>query len=186
MFVLKKPKKVCGYHLGDFTFYFAYHKGTDFCAYYEPLYAPEDGQIVKQVSGWQGGLWLWFKGKSGILYKFAHLSKYYYKTGNHIPEGEVIAKTGNTGKLTKGAHLHMEMWKDGKQINPEFFNFLNNKIMVDKEKLNQIYQELLCRLPDEEAKGYLGIPEDEVRALIGKSEERMLIINLINKARQLN
>ena len=122
--------------MNEWTWYKARHRGTDFKASYEFLYAPEDGRIVKQAWGDEGGYWLWFKGKSGILYKFAHLSEYYYKTGNHIPEGKVIAKTGNTGKLTKAPHLHMEMWKDGKQINPENFNFNKAvKILVVNTKI---------------------------------------------------
>ena len=65
-------------------------------------------------------------------------------------------------------------------------NLLKENMLTDKLKLNQIYSELLCRLPDEGANSYLGMPEEEVRKLVGKSEERMLIINLINKARQIN
>lgn len=168
--------------MDQWTFYFTRHKGTDFRAYFEPLRAPEDGQIVFQKKWKGGGYWIHFKGKSGILHKFAHLSRYYYGLGNHIPVGAIMALTGASGWLCRGAHLHYEMWQNRQQINPETFNF--NKLMkVDNQKLHQIYNEILLRIADKDAQGYLGLEEEEARRLIGGSEERKLLIRLVEIAR---
>lgn len=43
------------------------------------------------------------------------------QTGNHVKAGEAIAIIGNTGELTTGAHLHFELWKNGKAIDPELY-----------------------------------------------------------------
>lgn len=44
--------------------------------------------------------------------------------GQQIKGGEVIAFVGNSGKMTTGAHLHFELWVEGKPVNPEnYFDF---------------------------------------------------------------
>lgn len=58
-------------------------------------------------------------------------------------------------------------------------------MIVDEAKLNQIYNEILFRDFDDGARGYIGKEENEVRAEVGKSEERMKLITLINAARNV-
>lgn len=41
--------------------------------------------------------------------------------GNHVKAGEAIAILGNTGELTTSEHLHFELWKNGKALDPELF-----------------------------------------------------------------
>ena len=185
MFVLKH-KRISGYRMGQMTFYGVRHRGVDYYAYKDNLYAPFNGKIIKQYWGFQGGNWLHFLSDSGYLFKFAHLSRFLMKQGDYIKEGMIIAITGNTGAFTKSPHLHLEIWQGKKQINPETFNFNKGTIMVNKILLNQIFNELLCRLPDKEAESYIGKDEEFVRKEVGKSEECQLIINLINHARILN
>jgi len=55
---------------------------------------------------------------------FGHLSKLEVKEGQEVKVGDVIGKAGSTGRST-GAHLHYEVIKDGKRINPK--NFLSLK-----------------------------------------------------------
>ena len=45
--------------------------------------------------------------------------------GDLVRAGEVIAEVGNTGELTTGPHLHFELWKNGKPINP--LNYIDFK-----------------------------------------------------------
>lgn len=58
-------------------------------------------------------------------------------------------------------------------------------IMITKKKLTEIYHELLCREPDNFAKGYLAYDEDFVRKELGKSKERQQLIKVVNFARKL-
>jgi murein DD-endopeptidase MepM/ murein hydrolase activator NlpD len=36
-----------------------------------------------------------------------------------VGTGEVVAIVGNTGEYTTGTHLHLELWENGKALNPE-------------------------------------------------------------------
>ena len=38
---------------------------------------------------------------------------------DYVVQGETIALSGNTGTNTTGAHLHFEIWKNSKPIDPE-------------------------------------------------------------------
>jgi murein DD-endopeptidase MepM/ murein hydrolase activator NlpD len=40
--------------------------------------------------------------------------------GRKIKRGEVIAYSGNTGNST-GPHVHYEVWKNRRAVNPKFF-----------------------------------------------------------------
>jgi murein DD-endopeptidase MepM/ murein hydrolase activator NlpD len=46
------------------------------------------------------------------------------KTGQHLKRGEVIGTLGSTGRST-GPHLHYEIRKDGRSVNPFYFFYEN-------------------------------------------------------------
>ena len=55
---------------------------------------------------------------NGVQTYYGHCSKINVKKGQEVEAGDVIAAVGSTGFST-GNHLHFEIRKDGKQINPE-------------------------------------------------------------------
>jgi len=53
---------------------------------------------------------------------YAHMSKMIVKPGENVKRGQVIGYVGNTGRST-GPHLHYEVRKNGKAVNPVHFFF---------------------------------------------------------------
>ena len=56
---------------------------------------------------------------NNIISFYKHNSVLLKKTGELVKAGDVIAIIGNSGEFSSGPHLHFEMWKNGKAIDPE-------------------------------------------------------------------
>ena len=54
---------------------------------------------------------------TGLRVGFAHLNEQLVTVGLHVSKGQVIAKSGNTGKST-GAHLHYTYTINGQKVDP--------------------------------------------------------------------
>ncbi len=54
---------------------------------------------------------------SGVTTKYAHLSRITVSIGDDVQAGQTIGLSGSTGRST-GPHLHFELRKDGKAIDP--------------------------------------------------------------------
>ncbi|UJH69272.1 M23 family metallopeptidase [Allomuricauda sp. SCSIO 65647] len=54
-----------------------------------------------------------------LISAYKHCGSLNKSQGEHVNAGEVVASVGNTGELTTGPHLHFELWKDGKPIDPQ-------------------------------------------------------------------
>jgi len=94
------------------------HYGTDMAARHgSPIIATADGII--HFAGWEKGYGKLVKIKHDFGYetRYAHLSKIGVKVGQTISQGTQIGKMGNTGRST-GTHLHYEIRRNGKPINP--------------------------------------------------------------------
>ncbi len=81
------------------------------------IYAADGGKII--FAGYSGsyGYLIKIQHDNGDLTYYAHLSKIDVKTGSRVYKGQYIAKSGTTGNVT-GPHLHFEIRKNGKTVNP--------------------------------------------------------------------
>ena len=61
----------------------------------------------------------------GLVTKYAHCSELFVTAGQMVTASYVIAAVGNTGDST-GSHLHFEVIKNGRYLNPLFFAFTSN------------------------------------------------------------
>ena len=57
--------------------------------------------------------------KNELISTYKHNESVRVKTGDFVQTGEVIALSGNTGELTSGPHLHLELWDLQGPLNPE-------------------------------------------------------------------
>jgi len=100
------------------------HEGTDLTARRgTEIHATGDGVIEEVKSSKRGyGNQIMINHGFGYKTRYAHLSKFLVKTGQKVKRGEVIGLVGNTG-LSTGPHLHYEVRKNGRAIDPINFYF---------------------------------------------------------------
>lgn len=94
------------------------HRGVDFAGKPDsPIVATADG-VVRQT-GWVNGYGQAVLIDHGLGYStlYAHATGVKVKAGDRVKRGQRIAFMGTTGRST-GTHLHYEVWKDGKAVNP--------------------------------------------------------------------
>jgi murein DD-endopeptidase MepM/ murein hydrolase activator NlpD len=129
---LKRTASGWGYRIHPIYNIMKFHYGFDFTASTgTPVHSTGDGKIqfiIKaedKASQGYGNLIIVDHGY-GYRTLYAHLSKFKGKVDQQIKRGEVIAEVGSTG-LSTGPHLHYEVIKDGRKVNPVnfFFNDLS-------------------------------------------------------------
>jgi len=114
------------------------HAGMDFSAKTgTPIYATGDGKIYKVRKSRRGyGNHVIIDHGYGYKTLYAHMTKYVVRRGQKVKRGEVIGYVGSTG-TSVAPHLHYEVHKDGRKINP--VNFYYNDLNPEEyEKMLEI------------------------------------------------
>ncbi|MCB0492742.1 MAG: M23 family metallopeptidase [Cyclobacteriaceae bacterium] len=117
--------------------YWRPHRGLDFTAPKgSPIYATGDGVIEEAHYSTSFGNVVYIDHGFGFETRYAHMTEYIVKKGEHVKRGQIIGYVGNSG-LSVATHLHYEVLFKGNQINPiNFFQRdLNNK---EYEKLVEL------------------------------------------------
>jgi murein DD-endopeptidase MepM/ murein hydrolase activator NlpD len=113
-----------GYRKDPFNFKLAFHPGVDIDAKFgQPIVATADG--VVEHAGWYKtyGEAVIIDHKDDYQTLYGHLSKIRVKEGQSVKAGDIIGYAGSTGRST-GPHLHYEVIKDGKTVDPANYLFL--------------------------------------------------------------
>ncbi len=96
------------------------HMGIDFVTKVgTPVYASASGYVIFSGYTENYGYTLIIAHPDNYITVYKHCSVLLKRERDTIIQGEVIALTGNTGEVSTGPHLHFEIWKDGKPIDPE-------------------------------------------------------------------
>lgn len=79
--------------------------------------AADGGQVIFVGTSGNYGKLIKIDHGAGFVTYYGHLSKYNVKVGDKVYKGQIIGAVGNTGRST-GPHLHFEIRKNGKAVNP--------------------------------------------------------------------
>lgn len=106
--------------------YAFFHPGIDFDGVTgDPVYPIMDGQIEAVIYDRFGlGNHIIVNHGSGLKSIYAHLSKVEVKTGDKVETDKVIGRVGKSGRAF-GDHLHLEVFDNGRSINPRTILPLN-------------------------------------------------------------
>lgn len=122
------------------------HKGVDFRASTgTPIPSAGAGRVVAR--GYNNGHGNYVKIRHNASYEtlYAHMSKFAkgVNVGTTVKQGQTIGYVGSTG-LSTGPHLHYEIIKDGKHVNPLTVKLpaINNLGAADKENFLQYRADL--------------------------------------------
>lgn len=123
-----------GMRADPITHHQAFHNGIDISVTLATLvHSTADGEVVYVGQNKGYGRYIVIRYDYGFSAIYAHLSEYYTRIGKKVSKGEVIGFVGSTGKST-GYHLHYEIRKDSKAIEPVIIN----KKMKLIEKINYL------------------------------------------------
>jgi murein DD-endopeptidase MepM/ murein hydrolase activator NlpD len=90
-----------------------------------PVRATADGIVsFSGMNGGSGNLVVLEHGH-GFSTLYAHNSKLAVKVGQKVKRGDIISYSGSTGNST-GPHVHYEIWKSGRPVNP--INYLKGRV----------------------------------------------------------
>jgi len=127
---LKRMASGYGIRMHPILKYRKMHNGMDFSAKKgTDVFATGDAVVKKASRGTGSGNLIILDHGFGYETYYAHLSKFEVRKGDKVKRGEVIGKVGNTG-LSTGAHLHYEVHKNGKVINP--INFYHGDLTAEE------------------------------------------------------
>jgi murein DD-endopeptidase MepM/ murein hydrolase activator NlpD len=115
--------------------YSKFHGGVDFAAPKgTPIYAAGDGRITRRSYDRFNGNLIRIKHNSTYATGYAHMSKFAanLRIGSRVKQGQVIGYVGTTGRST-GNHLHYEIVKNGKKVDPVKVKLPNKEALKDEE-----------------------------------------------------
>jgi len=144
------------------------HRGLDFAAPSgTPIYAAGDGVVIRRGRNGGYGNYIRIRHNSEFDTAYAHMRRYHPKVrrGSRVRQGQIIGYVGTTGRST-GPHLHYEILKNNRQVNP-----LRIK-MPSGVKLKGKYLTAFKAVRDKADQLYDGLPAVTKVAKSGKTLKR--------------
>jgi murein DD-endopeptidase MepM/ murein hydrolase activator NlpD len=98
------------------------HYGVDLAAPKdEPVKSITDGMVILSTWTHDAGYMIAIQHKSNLVSVYKHNSLLLKKVGSFVSAGDIIAIIGDSGEVSTGPHLHLELWHNGNPLNPTEF-----------------------------------------------------------------
>lgn len=109
------------------------HAGMDFAASHgTPIVAVTDGRVSGAGRMGGCGIAVRIEHGGGLSTRYCHMSRLAVQGGQGVRRGQVIGYVGSTG-LSTGAHLHYEMYRGGRAVNPASVSFVTRAMLSGEE-----------------------------------------------------
>ncbi len=129
------------------------HQGLDFKAGHgTPIVAVSDGRVSSAGRAGGCGIAVRLEHGEGLATRYCHMSRMAVNRGQSVKRGQVIGYVGSTG-LSTGPHLHYEMYRGGRVINPASVQFVTRAQLAGTELLD--FRRRLIALKEIEVGGAL-------------------------------
>ncbi len=121
---LKRISSYFGYRTDPFYKVKKFHAGLDFSAPIgTEIFTTGDGKVISTKKSRRGyGNTILIDHGFNYVTKYSHLASFKVRKGQQVKRGQVIGTVGNTGKST-APHLHYEVQKNGRAVNPIYYFF---------------------------------------------------------------
>ena len=121
---LKRMASGYGYRVHPIYKTRKYHWGMDFSAPKgTPVYATGNGVVIKAVRTRKGlGNYVKIKHGYGYVTVYGHMERYVVRKNQKVKRGDLIGYIGTSGTST-APHLHYEVHKDNRKMNPVYYYF---------------------------------------------------------------
>ena len=112
------------------------HAGMDFRARRgTPIVAVTDGKVLSAGRAGGCGITVKIQHAGNLATRYCHMSRMAVRSGANVKRGQVIGYVGSTG-LSTGPHLHYEMYRNGKAINPASVKFVTRATLSGTELID--------------------------------------------------
>ena len=109
------------------------HSGMDFGGGYgAPIYAVTDGTVVHAGRNGGFGNFVKLQHGGGLASGYGHMSRIAVNNGTRVRKGQIIGYVGSTG-LSTGPHLHYELYRGGRAIDPRSVKFVERAQLGGQE-----------------------------------------------------
>jgi murein DD-endopeptidase MepM/ murein hydrolase activator NlpD len=155
------------------------HEGMDFKASYgTAIVAVSDGRVSSAGRAGGCGIAVRIEHGAGLSTRYCHMSRMAVSGGQQVRRGQVIGYVGSTG-LSTGPHLHYEMYRGGRVINPASVQFVSRAELSGTELLD--FRRQLIRLKEIE----VGAALKELEPAPGEAKEPVREIEKVDIAKGL-
>jgi murein DD-endopeptidase MepM/ murein hydrolase activator NlpD len=110
-----------GQRSDPFTGHTAVHEGVDIASRFGSTIKAMGGGVVSYAGDKEGyGCTVEINHGNGYSTRYAHCKSALVRVGDRVTKGQGVALVGTTGRST-GPHLHFEVLRDGKAVNPSSY-----------------------------------------------------------------